>query len=96
MHKTHNPFCVGEKLEAIDMLTRTLPKQITCVATVADILGNRIRIHYDGWSDDYDCWMDITSSNIHPILWCERNGRSLAPPSGYNGNLLFYFILLYL
>lgn len=66
-------------------MTRILPKQLMCVATVADIIGNRIRIHYDGWADDYDCWMDITSTNIHPVGWCKNNGRSLAPPSGYNG-----------
>jgi len=66
------------------------------VATVADILGNRIRIHFDGWTDDFDYWTDITSTNIHPVRWCENNGRSLSPPSGYNCNLLFLIIIKYM
>ncbi|CAI6359714.1 unnamed protein product [Macrosiphum euphorbiae] len=81
---TDHSFCIGAKLEALDKLTRTLPKQLICVATVADILGNRIRIHFDGWTDDFDYWTDITSTNIHPIGWCDKNGRTLCPPSGYD------------
>ncbi|XP_050533446.1 uncharacterized protein LOC126901179 isoform X2 [Daktulosphaira vitifoliae] len=77
-------FKVGAKLEALDKLTRTLPKQLICVATVADILGDRIRIHFDGWTDDFDYWTDITSTNIHPVKWCDNNGRVLSAPSGYN------------
>lgn len=63
------------------------------MATVADILGNRARIHFDGWTDDFDYWVDITSTNIHPVGWCDNNGRTLSPPSGYNGNLLILISL---
>ncbi|CAH1736525.1 unnamed protein product [Aphis gossypii] len=83
-YENQHKFHIGDKLEALDKLTRTLPKQLICVATVADILGNRIRIHFDGWTDDFDYWTDITSTNIHPIRWCDYNGRILSPPSGYN------------
>lgn len=82
--KNKHKFHIGGKLEALDKLTRTLPKQLICVATVADILGNRVRIHFDGWADDFDYWVDITSTNIHPVRWCDNNGRTLSPPSGYN------------
>ncbi|XP_029345307.1 uncharacterized protein LOC100164434 isoform X2 [Acyrthosiphon pisum] len=82
--KNQHKFHIGGKLEALDKLTRTLPKQLICVATVADILGNRVRIHFDGWTDDFDYWVDITSTNIHPVRWCDNNGRTLSPPSGYN------------
>ncbi|XP_022164017.1 uncharacterized protein LOC111029358 isoform X2 [Myzus persicae] len=82
--KNQHKFHIGGKLEALDKLTRTLPKQLICVATVADILGNRVRIHFDGWTDDFDYWVDITSTNIHPVKWCDNNGRTLSPPSGYN------------
>lgn len=71
-------------------MTRTLPKQLICVATVGDILGDRILIHFDGWSIDYDYWVDIRSSNIHPVGWCKKNGRALARPSGYNGTLFIF------
>ncbi|CAI6348959.1 unnamed protein product [Macrosiphum euphorbiae] len=73
-------FRIGGKLEALDKLTRTQTKQLIYVATVADILGNRVRIHFDGWSEDFDYWADITSTYIHPIGWCEKNGRTLIPP----------------
>ncbi|XP_025194287.1 uncharacterized protein LOC112593910 isoform X2 [Melanaphis sacchari] len=81
---TNHSFRIRAKLEALDKLTRTTSKPLICVATVADILGNRIRIHFDGWADDFDYWTDITSTNIHPVGWCDKNGRSLCPPSGYD------------
>uniref|UniRef100_A0A2S2NZ86 Lethal(3)malignant brain tumor-like protein 3 n=1 Tax=Schizaphis graminum TaxID=13262 RepID=A0A2S2NZ86_SCHGA len=81
---TTHSFYVGAKLEALDKLTRTTSKQLICVATIADFLGNRIRIHFDGWTDDFDYWTDITSTNIHPVGWCDKNGRSLCPPRGYD------------
>lgn len=75
-------------------MTRTLSKQLICVATVADVLANRIRIHFDGWSNDFDYWTDITSTNLHPIGWCDKNGRNLCPPHGYDGNSIFYPYLI--
>lgn len=77
-------FYIGAKLEALDKLTRTTSKQLICVATIADILGSRIRIHFDGWTDDFDYWTDITSTNIHPVGWCDKNGRTLCAPKGYD------------
>ncbi|XP_026818791.1 uncharacterized protein LOC113557456 isoform X2 [Rhopalosiphum maidis] len=81
---TNHSFYIGAKLEALDKLTRTTSKQLICVATIADFLGNRIRIHFDGWTDDFDYWTDITSTTIHPVGWCDKNGRSLCPPHGYD------------
>lgn len=67
-------------------MTRTLTKQLICVATVGDVIGDRIRIHFDGWDLDFDYWTDITSINIHPIGWCEKNGRILNAPRNYQSN----------
>lgn len=66
--------------------SRILPKLKIRVASVADILGSRIRIHFDGWTDDFDYWTDIMSTNIHPINWCQDNGRTLSYPKKYQGN----------
>jgi hypothetical protein len=52
-----------------------------CVATVRDVLENRILIHFDGWDQKYDYWTDISSSNIHPINW-HKIGYGLVPPPG--------------
>jgi len=67
-----------------------LPNQLICVATIVDILGNRIRIHLDGWTDYSDYWVDISSTNIRPVGWCDNNSRFLTPPKGFNdGNSIF-------
>jgi hypothetical protein len=76
----------------LDKSTRTSSKPVICVATVADVLGDRICIHFDGWSIDFDYWVDVTSSNLHPVGWCSKNGRTLARPKCYNGILTIYIL----
>ncbi|XP_041359679.1 lethal(3)malignant brain tumor-like protein 3 isoform X2 [Gigantopelta aegis] len=73
---TPNAFRVGGKLEAVDKKNLAL----ICVATVADTLGDKVLIHFDGWEDCYDYWCDTTSPYIHPVGWCQKNGRILSPP----------------
>ena len=75
---TPSAFRVGMKLEAVDRKNTVL----ICVATVADILGDKVLVHFDGWEDVYDYWCDITSPYIHPVGWCQENGRTLSPPGG--------------
>jgi hypothetical protein len=64
------------KLEAVDMMA----PHLVCVATVAQIADNLIRVHFDGWSDDFEQWIDCQSTNIYPIGWCELVGYKLEPP----------------
>lgn len=45
-------FQVGMKLEAVDKKNPSL----VCVATVADIVGDRLLVHFDNWDDSYDYW----------------------------------------
>ncbi|KAF4519382.1 hypothetical protein B566_EDAN008690 [Ephemera danica] len=73
-------FRVGMKLEAVDKHNPNL----ICVATVADILDGRILVHFDSWDRTYDYWAEPSSPYIHPVGWCEQNGRTLTPPNGYN------------
>ena len=84
---TPHGFRFGMKLEAVDKKNTVL----TCVATVADVLGERILIHFDGWEDSYDYWCDPSSPYIHPVGWCQENGRPLSPPNG-QFNSVFYFL----
>ncbi|XP_005112062.1 lethal(3)malignant brain tumor-like protein 1 [Aplysia californica] len=74
-----SPFRVGMKLEAVDKKNWSL----VCVATVADSLGDRILVHFDGWDDIYDYWCDIVSPSIHPVGWCQQNGQTLSSPPDY-------------
>ncbi|XP_042233179.1 lethal(3)malignant brain tumor-like protein 3 [Homarus americanus] len=76
-----NLFKPGMKLEAIDPNHQSL----FCVMTVAEIIGYRLRVHFDGYSDQYDYWINADSPNIFPAGWCEKNGRQLEPPLGVIG-----------
>lgn len=38
------------------------------------------QVHYDGWSNVYDEWMDSDHPDIHPAGWCEATGHPLKIP----------------
>ncbi|GAU94901.1 hypothetical protein RvY_06600 [Ramazzottius varieornatus] len=73
-------FRVGMKLEAVDMSH----SEFICVATVHDVLYSRILIHFDGWSDQYDYWVEPWSGLIQPVGYCQNRGIGLNVPKGYN------------
>lgn len=66
------------KLEAVDKKNTSL----VCVATIADMMDNRILVHFDSWDDIYDYWAEPSSPYIHPVGWCDQNGHNLTPPNG--------------
>ncbi|CAH1155941.1 unnamed protein product [Phaedon cochleariae] len=74
-----NGFRVGMKLEAVDRKNTAL----VCVASVRDMMDNRILVHFDSWDDIYDYWADPTSPYIHPVGWCDQYGHNLTPPNDY-------------
>ncbi|KAJ7395729.1 Lethal(3)malignant brain tumor-like protein 3 [Pitangus sulphuratus] len=74
-----NGFKVGMKLEGVDPEHQS----IYCVLTVAEVCGYRIRLHFDGYPDCYDFWVNADSADIHPVGWCEKTGHKLHPPKGY-------------
>ena len=37
-------------------------------------------VHFDGWEDDYDQWMDCESVDIYPVGWAELVGHKLEGP----------------
>lgn len=55
-----------------------------CVATVADILDHRIRVHFDGWDNCYDILVDINSPYIHPCGWHVGRQQLVVPPECEN------------
>ncbi|XP_056379718.1 lethal(3)malignant brain tumor-like protein 2 isoform X2 [Hyla sarda] len=69
-------FKPGMKLEAVDLME----PRLICVATVARVVQRLLRIHFDGWDDDYDQWADCESPDIYPVGWCELTGYQLQPP----------------
>ncbi|XP_033013867.1 lethal(3)malignant brain tumor-like protein 4 isoform X2 [Lacerta agilis] len=74
-----NGFKVGMKLEGLDPEHPSL----FCVLSVAEVQGYRVRLHFDGYSECYDIWVNADSPEIHPVGWCEKTGHKLLPPKGY-------------
>ncbi|XP_015973896.1 lethal(3)malignant brain tumor-like protein 3 isoform X4 [Rousettus aegyptiacus] len=74
-----NGFKVGMKLEGVDPEHQS----VYCVLTVAEVCGYRIKLHFDGYSDCYDFWVNADALDIHPVGWCEKTSHKLHPPKGY-------------
>lgn len=64
------------KLEVVDKRNPMLIR----VATIADTQPHAIKIHFDGWLEAYDYWLDDDTPDIHPVSWCTRTGHPLQPP----------------
>uniref|UniRef100_A0AAR2JLR4 FCS-type domain-containing protein n=1 Tax=Pygocentrus nattereri TaxID=42514 RepID=A0AAR2JLR4_PYGNA len=70
-------FVPGMKLEAVDLME----PRLVCVATVTRIVHRLLRIHFDGWEDEYDQWVDCESPDLYPVGWCQLTGYQLQPPA---------------
>ncbi|XP_062377047.1 lethal(3)malignant brain tumor-like protein 4 [Sardina pilchardus] len=77
-----NGFKVGMRLEGIDPLHPSM----FCVLSVAEVIGYRLRLHIDGYSECYDFWVNADSPDIRMAGWCEETGHKLHPPKGYKAN----------
>lgn len=53
------------------------------ILTVAEVCGYRMRLHFDGYSECHDFWLNADSPDIHPAGWFEETGHKLQPPKGY-------------
>lgn len=47
------------------------------------IVGYRLRLHFDGYPENYDFWVNGDSMDIFPVGWSDKNGHRLDPPKGY-------------
>lgn len=81
-----NGFRVGMKLEGID------PKHpsLFCVLSVAEVKGFRVRLHFDGYCESYDFWVNADSMDIFPVGWCEKAGHRLQPPKGFTSETFIW------
>lgn len=78
----HNDFKPNMKLEALDPRNLTS----TCIGTVINVLGPRLRLRLDGSDNKNDFWRLVDSGEIHPIGHCEKSGGMLQPPLGFRMN----------
>uniref|UniRef100_A0A8C4DTS1 Mbt domain containing 1 n=1 Tax=Dicentrarchus labrax TaxID=13489 RepID=A0A8C4DTS1_DICLA len=77
-------FRQGMKLEAVDLME----PRLVCVATVTRIVHRLLRIHFDGWEDEYDQWVDCESPDLYPVGWCQLTGYQLQPPASQNSLMM--------
>ncbi|XP_017469207.1 PREDICTED: polycomb protein Sfmbt [Rhagoletis zephyria] len=69
-------FEVGMSLECADLMD----PRLVCVATVARVVGRLLKIHFDGWTDEYDQWLDCESPDVYPVGWCVLVNHKLEGP----------------
>lgn len=67
------------KIEAADLMN----PRLVCVATITRVVGRLLKIHFDGWEDDFDQWVDCESCDIYPVGWCEFVGHKLEHPCSH-------------
>ncbi|XP_046327550.2 lethal(3)malignant brain tumor-like protein 3 isoform X2 [Haliotis rufescens] len=69
-------FDPGMKVEVVDRRNPRLMR----VATIAEAENYQVRIHFDGWSDVYDYYLEDDSLEIRPVGWCRKTGHVLEHP----------------
>lgn len=69
-------FCNGMKIECADLMD----PRLVCVATIQKTVGRLLKIHFDGWEDEYDQWLDSQSPDMYPVGWCVLVGHKLEGP----------------
>ncbi|XP_014665004.1 PREDICTED: MBT domain-containing protein 1-like [Priapulus caudatus] len=69
-------FRVGMKLEVVDLME----PRLICVASIAKVVGRLLKVHFDGWGEEYDQWVDCVSPDIYPVGWCQLNSYRIEGP----------------
>uniref|UniRef100_A0A8C0EY72 SAM domain-containing protein n=2 Tax=Strigidae TaxID=30459 RepID=A0A8C0EY72_BUBBB len=85
---TPSGFRLGMKLEAVDKKNPSL----MCVATITDMVDNRLLIHFDNWDESYDYWCEASSPYIRPVGYCQETGTPLTTPPGYKASKAFSWV----
>ena len=39
------------------------------------LLLRLLKVHFDGWEEDYDQWMDCESVDIYPVSWLSNSSN---------------------
>lgn len=47
------------------------------------IVGYRIKLHFDGYPEEYNFWVNADSPDLFYPRWCEQNSRIVQPPKDY-------------
>lgn len=74
-----NLFKPGMKLEAIDRKHR----EWICPATIGEVVGNNVKIIFDGWRGSFDYSCEYYSRDLFPVNWCASTNHYIQPPHGW-------------
>lgn len=52
------------------------------IATVLKIHGYKAKLRYEGYENDHnhDFWVNLCSTEVHPVGWCATQGRQIIAP----------------
>ncbi|XP_054163633.1 MBT domain-containing protein 1-like [Oppia nitens] len=88
----HAPLCetweslvtIGLKLEVKnrDFSTAKPNQEFHWIASVVRIAGYMVQLRYEGFGNDssQDFWINIFTTQVHPVGWCASQGKALIPP----------------
>ena len=78
-------FALGMRIEAVDRKHPQLMGVATIVGVQLEAPGvAKLRIHFDGWSGEYDYWSPSDSSDLFPAGYSQTQGLTLQAPKGYS------------
>ncbi|XP_026733149.1 polycomb protein Sfmbt-like [Trichoplusia ni] len=75
-HVVSHGFVAGMRLECADLMD----PRLVCVATVARVVADLLKVHFDGWGAEYDQWLWAHSTDVYPVGWCRAVGHRLEGP----------------
>ncbi|XP_075974792.1 polycomb protein Sfmbt-like isoform X2 [Anticarsia gemmatalis] len=75
-HVVSHGFVAGMRLECADLMD----PRLVCVATVARVVSDLLKVHFDGWGTEYDQWLWAHSTDVYPVGWCRAVGHRLEGP----------------
>lgn len=58
------------------------PPEVYWIASVVKIAGYFVLLRYEGFNNDSskDFWVNIFTTQVHPVGWCASQGKCLIPP----------------
>ncbi|XP_047987524.1 polycomb protein Sfmbt-like isoform X1 [Leguminivora glycinivorella] len=75
-HLVSHGFVCGMRLECADLMD----PRLVCVATVARVVADLLKVHFDGWGSEYDQWLWAHSTDMYPVGWCRAVAHRLEGP----------------
>ncbi|XP_059046568.1 polycomb protein Sfmbt-like [Achroia grisella] len=75
-HVVSHGFVAGMRLECADLMD----PRLVCVATIARVVADLLKVHFDGWGTEYDQWLWAHSTDVYPVGWCRAVGHRLEGP----------------